>query len=180
MSRHSFESIYHHPSLIIGKISLLSLVVIILELIVFLKSDFLNHQSPSTFTSNLKTNNRLPLNLFQKIAAVGIGEDMPMGRMIDSSVYSLEISNVFYSWNEKTMGFDLTRKIKKETHSCTSDDFKEFGSNFESSVFGNSVCLAKEDNNISLVIAYDDSTVNANERRNGVNFDMAGFLTNNN
>ena len=66
---------------------LLSLVVIILELIVFLKSDFLNHQSPSTFTSNLKTNNRLPLNLFQKIAAVGIGEDMPMGRMIDSSVY---------------------------------------------------------------------------------------------
>ena len=40
--------------------------------------------------------------------------------------------------------------------------------------------LAKEDNNISLVIAYDDSTVNANERRNGVNFDMAGFLTNNN
>ena len=143
----------------------LSIVVIIIELIVFMKSDFLNHQAPIIVTSNLRTNNRPLMNLNQRIVAISVKNEETMHDFLDFTVFSLEIANVFYQMNENRTSFDQIKYIKKKTHICTADNLKEYESEFQGVFLEKSLCLDNDDNNFELEGFRDEATLSLIEIR---------------
>ena len=90
---------------------LFSICIIIVEIIEFLKSDFLKHQSPSTLTSNLQPDHRPLVNLSQKLVAISIKDDDTMQAFIDPTVFSVDISNFFYISNQDGTGYNTSQII---------------------------------------------------------------------
>lgn len=137
----------------------LSIVVIIIELIVFMKSDFLNHQAPIIVTSNLRTNNRPFMNLNKKIIAISLKNEETMQNFLDFTVFSIEIANVFYQMNENRTAFDQIKSIKKKTRICSADNLSEYESEFQGLFLGSGLCLDSDDNNFELEGFRDEMTL---------------------
>lgn len=144
----------------------LSFCVIVIEMIVFLKSDFFNHQAQSIYTSNLKTNHRPLINFDQKIVAFGIQDENTMQSFIDPTVFSVEIANVYYQSNGNGIGYNKSKSNLKKTHPCQTTDFVNSDENiFKNLALADSLCLEPQDNHFELEGFWDESALSIIEIR---------------
>ena len=144
----------------------LSFCVIVIEMIVFLKSDFFNHQAQSIYTSNLKTNHRPLINFDKKIVAFGIQDENTMQSFLDPTVFSVEIANVYYQSNGNGIGYNKSKSNLKKTHPCQPTDFiNSDENNFKNLALANSLCLEPQDNNFELEGFWDESALSIIEIR---------------
>jgi len=138
---------------------LFSICIIIVEIIEFLKSDFLKHQSPSTLNSNLQPDHRPLVNLSQKLVAISIKDDDTMQAFIDPTVFSVDISNFFYISNQNGTGYNTSQIITKKTHPCQIEDFKDNEADFNNFGLANSLCLDDEENDFEVEGFWDEEAL---------------------
>ena len=136
---------------------LCSLGIISTLIIMVVNSDLFSKSLPQILTSNLPLISRPLIKFNKKILAVGVQDDTYFQGLIDPSIYTLKVTNLFYSSNS-TGGY-VRNSSEKQLHPCSEKDFDD-PTIFSNLGLTNNYCFNREDNDFEFKGFFDEPSVN--------------------
>ena len=135
---------------------LCSLGIISTLIVMVVNSDLFEKALPQILTSNLPQISRPLIKFNRKIVAIGVQDDVYFQGYVDSSIYSLKVTNLFYSSNSS--GGYVRNSSERLLHLCSEDDFDD-PSAFTNLGLNNNYCFNKEDNHLDLEGYFDEPSM---------------------
>lgn len=134
-----------------------SLAISISLLIIAINSDLFKKVLPQVISSNLPNLRRPSVLLKQKILAIGVEDEFNYKGFIDTSVFTIHVTN-FFDLPDQKGGFN-EKRVEKKLHICLEKDF-ENPQIFKELRFANHYCIEKEDNDFQLEGFFDEPKLN--------------------